>query len=92
MDERITTLGELRAAIAGMDDDLCLDFALGMLGSTVHCGVKAVRRVDDPFLGFDEAVFEMSVDPDAIAGDEALMGKLEEWRELLEGYYESIRE
>ena len=84
------TLGELRAATAGMDDDLCLDFALDLLGKAVHCAVGSVRRVDDPFLGFDEAVFEMSVDPDVIAGDEVLMSELNERKELLEGYYEAM--
>ena len=88
--EKMMTLGELRAATAGMDDDLCLNFALDLLGKAVHCAVGSVRRVDDPLLGFDEAVFEMSVDPDVIAGDEGLMSELNERSERLEGYHELI--
>ena len=90
--EAMMTLGDLRAATAGMEDDLCLSFALGVLGKTLHCRIESVRRVDDPYLGFDDAVFEMSVDPDEIAGDERLMADLEGRRELLEGYYESLCE
>ena len=86
------TLGDLRAATAGMEDDLCLTFALDVLGKTLLCGVRSVARVDDPYLGFDEAVFELCLDPDVIAGDDALMANLEERKELLEGYYESICE
>ena len=86
------TLGDLRAATAGMEDDLCLTFALDVLGKTLHCGVRSVARADDPCLGFDEAVFELCLDPDVIAGDATLMANLEERRELLEGYYESICE
>ena len=84
------TLGDLRAATAGMEDDLSLTFALGMLGKTIHCRAVSVERVDDPYLGFDEAAFEMSVDPDEIAGDEKLMAELAERKEMLEGYYESL--
>lgn len=84
------TLGELRAATAGMDGDLCLDFAFDLLGKTVHCAVVSVRRVDDPFLGFDEAVFELSLDPDIVAGDDALMSELNERSERLKSYYELI--
>lgn len=51
-----------------------------------------MKRADDPRLGFDEAVFEMSVDPDEIAGDEKLMAELDERKEMLEGYYESFCE
>lgn len=90
--DRMMTLGDLRAATAGMEDDLCLTFALGVLGKTLHCGVVSVSRADDPYLGFDEAVFEMSLDPDVIAGDDALMASLEERKGLLEDYYESICE
>ncbi|MBQ3282612.1 MAG: hypothetical protein IJH42_02030 [Atopobiaceae bacterium] len=86
------TLGDLRAATAGMEDDLSLTFALGMLGKTIHCRVKSAKRVDDPRLGFDEAVFEMSADPDEIAGNEELMAELAERKEMLEGYYESFCE
>ena len=86
------TLGDLRAATAGMEDDLCLAFALGVLGKTLHCGVKSASRVDDPYLGFDEAVFELCLDPDLMAGDETFMANLEERKELLEGYYELISE
>ena len=84
------TLGDLRAATAGMEDDLCLSFALDVLGKTIHCRAMSVKRVDDPYLGFDEAAFEMSVDPDEIAGDEKLMAELVERKEMLEGYYESL--
>ncbi|MBQ3329257.1 MAG: hypothetical protein IJG88_04815 [Eggerthellaceae bacterium] len=84
------TLGDLRAATAGMEDDLCLSFALDVLGKTIHCRAMSVKRVDDPYLGFDEAAFEMSVDPDEIAGDEKLMAELVELKEMLEGYYESL--
>ena len=84
------TLGDLRAATAGMEDDLCLSFALDVLGKTIHCRAMSVKRVDDPYLGFDEAAFEMSVDPDEIAGDEKLMAELAERKEMLEGYYESL--
>ena len=84
------TLGDLRAAAAGLEDDLCLSFALGVLGKTLHCRVMSVERADDPYLGFDEAVFGMSVDPDEIAGDEGLMAELAERKELLEGYYEAM--
>lgn len=83
------TLGDLRAATAGMEDDLCLSFALGVLGKTLHCRVVSVERADDPYLGFDEAVFGISADPDEIAGDEDLMAELAERKELLEGYYET---
>ena len=86
------TLGDLRAATAGMEDDLCLSLALGVLGKTLHCRVMSVERADDPYLGFDEAVFEMSVDPDEIAGDGNLMAELAEREELLEGYYETTAE
>lgn len=86
------TLGDLRAATAGMEDDLCLSFALDVLGRTLHCRVESAERVDDPYLGFDEAVFGMSVDPDVIAGDEELMEELCERRELLESYYETMSE
>ncbi len=82
------TLGDLRAAAAGLEDDLCLSFALGVLGKTLHCRVMSVERAGDPYLGFDEAVFELSVDPDEIAEDEDLMAELAERRELLKGYYE----
>ena len=92
MEATMMTLGELRAATAGLDDDLLLAFPLDVLGKAVRCGVESVKRVDDPLLGFDEAVFEMSLDPDLIAGDDALMAKLEERGELLEDYYESICE
>jgi len=88
----MVTLGDLRAATAGMEGDLSLTFALDMLGKTIHCRVRSVKRVDDPLLGFDEAVFEMSVDPDEIAGDEELMAELAERKEMLEGYYESFCE
>lgn len=84
------TLGDPRAATAGMEDDLCLSFALDALGKTIHCRAMSVKRVDDPYLGFDEAAFEMSVDPDEIAGDEKLMAELVERKEMLEGYYESL--
>ena len=86
----MVTLGDLRAATAGMEDDLCLSFALDVLGKTIHCRAMSVKRVDDPYLGFDEAAFEMSVDPDEIAGDEKLMAELVELKEMLEGYYESL--
>ena len=86
----MVTLGDLRAATAGMEDDLCLSFALDVLGKTIHCRAMSVERVDDPYLGFDEAAFEMSVDPDEIAGDEKLMAELAERKEMLEGYYESL--
>ena len=86
----MVTLGDLRAATAGMEDDLCLPFALDVLGKTIHCRAMSVKRVDDPYLGFDEAAFEMSVDPDEIAGDEKLMAELVERKEMLEGYYESL--
>ncbi|MBP3866399.1 MAG: hypothetical protein J6D25_01130 [Eggerthellaceae bacterium] len=86
----MVTLGDLRAATAGMEDDLCLSFALDVLGKTIHCRAVSVERVDDPYLGFDEAAFEMSVDPDEIAGDEKLMAELAERKEMLEGYYESL--
>lgn len=86
------TLGDLRAATAGMEDDLCLTFALDVLGKTLHCELKSVGRVDDPCLGFDEAVFELCLDPDLMAGDETFMANLEERKELLEGYYELISE
>lgn len=86
------TLGDLRAATAGMEDDLCLSFALDVLGRTVRCNVGSVKRVDDPYLGFDEAVFAMSADPDDIAGDQGLMAELGERGELLEGYYETMSE
>ena len=92
METTMMTLGELKAAIAGLDDDLLLTFPLDVLGKTVRCGVSSVKRVDDPLLGFDEAVFEMSLDPDLIAGDGALMAELEERKEMLENYYESICE
>lgn len=49
------TLGELRATMVGMEDDLYLDFALVVLSRTVHRGVKSAKRVDDTYLGFDEA-------------------------------------
>lgn len=84
------TLGELGAATAGMDDGLCLDFAFDLLGKVVHCGIESVRRVDDPYLGFDEAAFELSVDPDIVAGDERLMSELAERGERLKTYYELI--
>ena len=86
------TLGELREATAGLDDGLLLAFPLDVLGKTLRCGVKSVKRVEDPLLGFDEAVFEMSLDPDLVAGDEELMSGLEERKELLASYYESICE
>ena len=86
------TLGDLRAATAGMEDDLCLTFALDVLGKTLGCHVESAERVDDPFLGFDEVVFGMSVDPDEIADDDALMAQLNERGELLRGYYDSICE
>ncbi len=86
----MVTLGDLRAATAGMEDDLCLSFALDVLGKTIHCRAVSVGRVDDPYLGFDEAAFGMSVDPDEIAGDEKLMAELVERKEMLEGYYESL--
>ena len=86
----MVTLGDLRAATAGMEDGLCLSFALDVLGKTIHCRAMSVKRVDDPYLGFDEAAFEMSVDPDEIAGDEKLMAELVELKEMLEGYYESL--
>ena len=93
MDEKMmVTLGELKSAIADLDDDLLLSFPVGILGKTVHCGVSSVARADDPLLGFDEAVFEMTLDPDLIAGDGPLMAKLDERKELLQGYYESICE
>ena len=84
------TLGELRAATAGMDDDLCLGFAFDLLGKAIHCRVESVRQVDDPYLGFDEAAFELSVDPDIVAGDERLMSELAERGERLKDYYELI--
>ena len=90
--DKMMTLGELRAATAEMEDDLLLTFALDVLGKTLHCGVRSASRVDDPLLGFDEAAFEMSLDPDEIAGDDALMANLGERKELLEGYYESMCE
>ena len=86
------TLGDLRAATAGMEDDLCLTFAFDLLGKTLHCRIESVKRVDDPCLGFDEAAFELSVDPDAVAGDDALMADLEERKEQLGGYYDSFCE
>lgn len=86
------TLGDLRAATVGMEDDLCLSLALDVMGKTLHCGIESVSRVDDPRLGFDDAVFEMSLDPDCIAGDEELMAKLCERKEGLESYYELICE
>ena len=86
------TLGDLRAAAAGLEDDLCLSFALGVLGKTLHCRVMSVERVGDPYLGFDEAVFELSVDPDEIADDDVLMAQLNERGELLRDYYDSICE
>lgn len=88
----IMTLADLRAATAGMDGGLCLSFALEVLGETLHCRIESVERVDDPRLGFDEAVFGMSVDPDEIAGNEGLMAELAERKELLEGYYEAMVE
>lgn len=84
------TLGDLRAATAGMEDGLHLSFALDVLGKTLRCRIESVERADDPCLGFDEAVFEMSADPDDIAGDRELMAELGERGELLEGYYEAI--
>ena len=80
MGTKTMTLGELRTATAGMEDDLYLDFALVVLGRTVHCGVKSAKRVDDANLGFGEAAFELCVDPNLIASDESLMTKLEERR------------
>ena len=86
------TLGDLRAATAGMEDDLYLSFALDVLGKTLRCRIKSVERADDPYLGFDEVVFAMSANPDDIAGDRELMAELGERGELLEGYYDSICE
>lgn len=88
--ETMMTLGELRAATRGMDDDLCLDFALDLLGETVHCSARSARRVDDPGLGLDGVVLELLADPDAVAGDAGLMEKLDERRDRIEDYYESI--
>lgn len=34
------TLGDLRAATAGMEGDLSLAFALDMLGKTIHCRIE----------------------------------------------------
>ena len=86
------TLGDLRAAIAGMEDDLCLSLEFDVMGKTLHCGIESVSRADDPYLGFDEAVFKLCVDPDVIAGDAELMEKLEDRKERLEDYYETFCE
>ena len=85
------TLGELTAT-AGLDDDLLLAVPLDVLGKTVHCGVKSVKRVDDPLLGFDEAVFEISLDPDLVVGDEGLMAALKEREVQLREYYDILAE
>ena len=34
------TLGDLRAATAGMEGDLSLAFALDRLGKTIHCRIE----------------------------------------------------
>ena len=75
-EKMMVTLGELKSAIADLDDDLLLSFPVGILGKTVHCGVSSVARADDPLLGEVEKYVPDTTVGELDASSRALMGVL----------------
>ena len=86
----MVTPGDPGAATAGLEDDLRLSFAPGVLGKVPHRRVMPAERAGDPCPGFDGDVSGMPVDPGETAGSEGLMAELAERKEPLEGCCERM--